>query len=57
MTNLAKSDSNEQAVHDLWLHWKLAYGKLYMSDAEESIRLEAFRGNYDFITKCNSDPT
>jgi len=41
--------ADTQVVKDLWAHWKLAYGKMYDSDATEQMRFTAFKNNYQFI--------
>jgi len=52
-----QSDIPAQALTDLFNHWKLAYGKLYESEALEAQRFAAFSANYLYILNWNADKT
>jgi len=54
---ITQADIPAQALTDLWNHWKLAYGKLYASEALEAQRFAAFSANYLFILNWNADKT
>jgi len=51
------SDLHETTMMDLFNHWKLTYGKVYMSEAQEAAKFQTFKDNYLFIVNWNADPT
>jgi len=44
-------------LEDLWSHWKLAYGKSYLTAEEDSHKFATFKENYYFIVGWNADAT
>jgi len=55
-TTVLVANMESQTVKDLWAHWKLAYGKMYDTEAMEAQRFSSFQSNYNFILRFNANP-
>jgi len=56
-TLITVTDVNEQAIFDLFNHWKLTYGKMYATESQETEKYATFKANYMWILNWNADVT